>query len=46
VASGAHSLGGLHEKIFLAIELLWLSLVSWSIVSARAGQRPPVGVAA
>lgn len=41
-----HSLGGLYEKIFLAIELLWLSLVSWSIVSARAGPRPPFSAAA
>ena len=32
-----NSLGGLYEKLFLAIELAWLFVLSWPI----AGQRPP-----
>jgi hypothetical protein len=35
-----HSLGGLYEKLFLAIELVWLLVVSLSIVSPR--ERRPV----
>jgi hypothetical membrane protein len=35
------SLGGLYEKLFLAIELLWLAVVSWSIVSSQAERRVP-----
>jgi hypothetical membrane protein len=34
---GAHTLGGLYEKIFLAMELLWLAVVAVSI-ARRAGE--------
>jgi len=34
-----NSLGGLYEKLFLAIELAWLFVVSWSIAGQRAPRR-------
>jgi hypothetical membrane protein len=40
------SLGGLYEKIFLAIELLWLYVVSWSISGTRTVARAPADAAA
>jgi hypothetical protein len=40
-----HSLGGLYEKLFLAIELVWLLVVSASIVSPRE-RRPAPALAA
>jgi hypothetical protein len=36
-----HSLGGLYEKLFLAIELAWLFVVSWSIAIPPAPERVP-----
>ena len=36
-----HSLGGLYEKLFLAIELAWLLVVSFSIVGPRERRRVP-----
>jgi hypothetical membrane protein len=41
-----HSLGGLYEKIFLAIELVWLLVASSSIIAAGAGRRAPAHAAA
>lgn len=42
-----HTLGGLYEKIFLAIELLWLFIVAWTIWRAPdAPAAPPAAVAA
>jgi hypothetical protein len=36
-----HSLGGLYEKLFLAIELAWLGLAAWLAARATpAGQDP------
>ena len=40
---GAHSLGGLDEKLFLAGELLWLTLACAHIVlEARGGAPKPM----
>ena len=41
-----NSLGGLYEKLFLAIELAWLVVVSWPIASQRARERVPAAAAA
>lgn len=41
-----NSLGGLYEKLFLAIELAWLFVVSWPIASQRARERVPAVAAA
>ena len=37
-----HSLSGLYEKIFLAIELLWLWLVAWPISAHGQGNARPL----
>ena len=42
---GLHTLGGLYEKLFIAIELLWLLAASWSIAGTRA-RRPAAALVA
>jgi hypothetical protein len=35
-AEHAHASGGLHERIFLGLELLWMAVAAWSIAAKRA----------
>jgi hypothetical protein len=39
----AHAAGGLAERIFLGLELLWLGLAAYLAASGRLGGEPPAG---